>query len=481
MPPSPSWRRRLLRVISALTLVLVLTATVWWSLQRPSLVRVHPAHADTFRIAGVAVVDVEAGTSSGPMDVEVRGDRITGIWPSGTAPKAPATVLDGSGRWLVPGLIDMHCHVISDATPPWVERLPDPQLSFERLLYSGVTRVFDPGSAVPVIFDLRDELASGVRLGPALHAAGPVFTAVGGHPIPMVKLLAPPIIHELAIGVLTRQVNSPSAATAHVQELAPYQPDFVKMVVDRLPLDAPLLSDDLAKAIVDAARSEGLRTVAHIGTANDAVAAAEAGATAWIHGVYKEPLSLTSVEELAGYGIPMIPTMVVFRAYGEMARGEYPATSLELEVMSAADLASRADPSGRAKSTEDVLLYVEMLREQRQSALDNVARLHAAGVTILAGSDAQSGVITGPALHRELVLLHRAGLTPAEVLRAATLDSARFLANSADPPYGTVAVGKRADLLLVRANPLEDPAALSEIDEVFAAGRRILRTPWPQD
>jgi imidazolonepropionase-like amidohydrolase len=109
--------------------------------------------------------------------------------------------------------------------------------------------------------------------------------------------------------------------------------------------------------------------------------------------------------------------------------------------------------------------------------VDNVRRLHAAGVTILAGSDTQSGVFAGPGLHRELANLVRAGFTPAEAIRAATLDAARFIANSEAPDFGSVEVGRRADLLLVNGDPTLDVAALSAIRLVLLDGVPIERTP----
>jgi len=118
------------------------------------------------------------------------------------------------------------------------------------------------------------------------------------------------------------------------------------------------------------------------------------------------------------------------------------------------------------------------LNEQAVSARsENVRRLHAAGVTIFAGSDTQSGVFPGPGLHRELQNLARAGLTPIEVIRAATLGPARFLAQSDTPDWGNVAVGQRADLLLVEGDPTRDVAALSAIRAVLQDGVPIARTP----
>jgi imidazolonepropionase-like amidohydrolase len=86
-------------------------------------------------------------------------------------------------------------------------------------------------------------------------------------------------------------------------------------------------------------------------------------------------------------------------------------------------------------------------------------------------------VFPGPGLHRELANLVRAGLTPTEAIRAATLDAARFLTESDAPDFGNVAVGQRADLVLVDGDPTRDVAALAEIREVFLSGTPLVRTP----
>lgn len=121
--------------------------------------------------------------------------------------------------------------------------------------------------------------------------------------------------------------------------------------------------------------------------------------------------------------------------------------------------------------------FLKALRSQRQSWRDNVRRLHASGVTIFAGSDSQMGVFPGASLHRELRLLVEGGLTPAEVIRAATIDPARFLANGKEPDFGTVAQGKRADLLLVDGDPTRDLDAMDRIRLVMKRGVVLERLP----
>lgn len=450
-----------------------LGALLWTASAPPPLVRAGGPPGELL-IQDVAVVDVVGGLSLPGRDVWIDAGRIRSVEPHDPARSAPV-VLDGRGAALVPGLIDAHCHVLASPAPPSALALPDPPRNLQRLLYSGVTRVFDPGSAPEEIAELRDQVASGALLGPTIHAAGPLFTAPGGHPVPMVRELAPPGIADLMISVMTRQPTTTGEAREQVAALTPHGFGFVKLVVDQLPPSAARIQEDVARAIIDEARAHELRPVAHVGTTADALDAAAWGAAAWMHGVYKERIPDAAVPQLAAAGIPMVPTMVVFRSYGDMGRGEFPATELERAVMPADQLDPRGDPALAAEAPPELRAFTELLYEQRQHALDNVGRLHAAGVPILAGSDAQGGVVHGPSLHRELSLLEQAGLSPAEVLRAATLHSAQFLAGSDEPDFGVVAVGAQADLLLVEGNPLADVAALAEIRAVVVQGRVLER------
>jgi imidazolonepropionase-like amidohydrolase len=135
------------------------------------------------------------------------------------------------------------------------------------------------------------------------------------------------------------------------------------------------------------------------------------------------------------------------------------------------------NPPDESVASEGFRDYLESLHPLRPAWRDNVRRLREAGVTILAGSDAQMGVFPGPGLHRELQLLTEAGLTPAETIRAATLDAARFLDETDDPDFGVVTPGKRADLLLVDGDPTADLDALSDIRAVIKNGIPLERTP----
>ena len=447
--------------------------------EAPDLVRVPPAAPGAVLIRDVAVLDVATGERSAGRDVLLRDGRIAAITATGTAAADGAEAIDGKGATLLPGLIDMHGHVGNDAAPSWLRRMPDPERNLRAYLYCGVTTVLDPAGMAPQAFELRDRVASGEIAGPRTYQAGPMITAPGGHPVAILENLVPWWLNWYLIGHFTRQVGTPEEARAAVREIAGLKADVIKLSVDSIPDEVPRLSDDAVVAAADEARKQGLRAVAHIGTFADAVATGDARVALWVHGVYKERLTDEQVARLAAYRIPMVPTTGVFESYALLGQGPRAPTPLERETVAPDVLAAFDDPP-QTKASEYFRPHVEKLRRMRPAWRDNVRRLKAAGVTILAGSDTQMGVFPGPGLHRELALLVESGLTPAEAIRAATLDAARFLADGREPEVGLVAEGRRADLLLVEGDPAADLSALGRIRAVIRNGVPLERRPIGQ-
>src|SRR5262245_27385687 len=442
----------------------------------PSL-RVAPASPkpSTVWIADVAVLDVVKGERTRARDVLVANGRIAAITPAGRAAPPPGAVrMSGTGATLVPGLVDMHGHVYANSNPIWVGGLPEPEANLRSYLYSGVTTAVDPGDNSSDAFERRARVASGELVGPHIFTAGPIHTAPEGHPIALVRAFAPWWIGWYLAPRVAVAVDSVEEANAAIDRLAEHHPDAVKIVIDEIPLGAPRMRPEVARALVDRARSHGLRTVAHIGTTRDAIIAAESGVAMWVHGVYKDRIPDSDLAVRGGYHIPMVATIEVFDSYARLRMGPREPTALERETVPAAVLDAFAVPEGFDTGT--LTSWQDLNAKAMPDRTENVRRLHAAGVEIFAGSDTQSGVFPGPGLHRELANLARAGLTPIEVIRAATIGPARFLARTDAPDWGNVAVGQRADLLLVAGDPTRDVAALSAIRAVVLDGVPIERT-----
>jgi enamidase len=380
----------------------------------------------------------------------------------------------------MPGLVDVHGHTGGNSAPPWssAPRFPDPERNLQSYLYAGVTTVLDPGDITPDVFERRDAVAAGELLGPRMFAAGPMFTVPGGHPVGAMHELVPWWIRWYDQPRMIREVASADAARAAVDALLPSKPDVVKVMVDAVPLAAPVIGAEILRAIVAEAKEHGVRTVAHIGTVADALEAADAGVAAWMHGVYKERIPDELIPRFKAAGIPYVATSFVFDDYADIWEGKRESTQLERETVASDVLASFATIP-RETQPAPFQEFFALLPATREARCDNVRRLNAAGVRILAGADAQLGVFPGPALHREIATLIRCGLTPEKALEAATSAAASFVANDPEPDFGLARVGKRADLILVGGNPLIEPAALDDIRMVMKDGVVLERHPIP--
>jgi enamidase len=445
----------------------------------PLVTRPAVSHPRT-RISRAFVWDGRSDRIFPPKDVIVENGRITAMLAPGLPPAEGELVIDGVGQILMPGLVDVHGHTGGNSAPSWsgASRFPDPERNLQSYLYAGVTTVLDPGDVTPDVFERRDAVAAGELLGPRMFAAGPMFTVPGGHPVGAMHELVPWWIRWYVQPRMIREVASAEAARAAVEALLPFKPDVIKVMVDAVPLAAPVIGPEVLRALVDQAKQHGIRTVAHIGTVADALEAADAGVAAWMHGVYKERIPDELIPRFKAAGIPYVATSFVFDDYADIWEGKRESTQLERETVAPEVLASFA-AIPRARQPAAFQEFFALLPATREARCDNVRRLNAAGVRILAGADAQLGVFPGPALHREIAILIRCGLTPRQALEAATSAAASFVANDSEPDFGLARIGKRADLILVGGNPLIEPTALDDIRMVMKDGVVLERHPLP--
>lgn len=471
---SPPIRRLLSAKIRSRLLAFTLLATpiaLACAPDGPGLVERPAVIPDAVLIRHVDVLDVAAGRIAPDRDVLLKGERIAALGLGGElSSPGPTLEIDGRGATLVPGLIDSHGHVGLDSGPSWELAIPDVDAILRAYLYAGVTTVLDPGDSSPEAVARRDEISRGERLGPTIYTAGRLVTAPGGHPIALLEATLPWWLRWWAVPRVADAIATPAEARALVEARAGEGVDFLKLVVDRIPESAPRMDVATLDAAVAAAHQLELRAVAHIGDVRDALETGRAGVDAWMHVIYKERIPDELIGTLAGFGIPMVPTLVVWHSYADLLPGPRPSTKLERETVPADVLASFDHPPADGALIQAFGPYLALLERSEPAWAENVQRLHGAGVTMLAGSDTQPGVFPGAGLHREIAFLHAAGLTRAEAIRAATLAPARFLANSDDPDFGEIAIGKRADLVLVEGNPLASLDALADIRAVILRG-----------
>ncbi len=433
----------------------------------------------TFVVRNVRVFDAPgARLLEGLRDVVVRNGVVSAVAAPGVA--ADGTVVDGHGGTLLPGLVDVHTHTGGPSGPPWNSEIPDSDENLTAFLYAGVTTVLDAGAMTPAIFQTRDAIRAGTTLGPHLYAAGPIVTAPNGHPAALLRLSLPWFLRWYLVPRFTREVATPDDARAAITALLPEHPDVVKIAVDRIPLDAPRLAPDTIAAIVATAHAGGVRTVAHIGRSEDALAAVQNGVDALLHGVYLEEISDEAVAAIAAKHVPVAVTISVFDATERFSWDHAPdLLPIEREI-GRPDTVASLFPIPDAQRTGPIAEFVREVAAAHAARRTNVGKMRAAGITILAGSDAPNvGHFPGAGLHVELRKLVEAGMTPGEALRAATLENAQFLAGP-QATFGQIAPGKRADLVLVDGDPTADIAAVDRIAQVFLEGVALERHGRPK-
>ena len=389
--------------------------------------------------------------------VLVRGDRIEYVGPTAGLPASPgARMLDGTGRFLIPGLIDMHTHVSKTRGS-----------SLSLLVAHGVTTVRDLGGDHEELLAWRREIDSGKRIGPRLLIAGPYLesarNAARQHATPASEMVEP--VERTRLGVA-----SPADAARLVAAIAARGVDHLKIrtTTDR----------ETYLAIGAAAKRHGLALAGHVQpyAMDDLLDSGQAS----IEHAFYPPLDerpgfdrRAFFNRLAASSVAMVPTLVVLENIGTPDDDALKRRVAEVEKP--ADGKRRLSAFLRAD-------WREQLAEQDASRRPVYGRLHeatrrdlremrAAGVRILAGTDiGVLNVVPGQSLHEELALLVRdAGLTPLEALRAATRDAAVFLRRGSE--IGTIAVGGRADLVLLDANPLSAITGVSQIGAVVLRGR----------
>jgi imidazolonepropionase-like amidohydrolase len=416
-----------------------------------------------FDASGAALLD-------GPRDVVVRDGKIAAIAAS------PATItglpdVDGAGGTLLPGLVDVHAHTGSSAEPPGHFALPDVDANLAAYLYAGVTTVLDLGGLSPEVFRTRTAIASGKQLGPHLYAAGPIFTAVGGHPVEMLRPNLPWFLRWYVIPKAARQIASPATAADEVRALLPEHPDVLKIVVDAGAGDVPRLDAATYAALTAAGHAAGVRSITHVTAAADAELAIANGTDALAHMPALDEVDDALAARIAAKRVPVVVTLAIWNLIDGSERAAADYLPLEREIAGPELMTRLTAP--RPPPTP----FQRGVAQNRDGRRRSFAALRRAGVTILAGSDAcNPWDVPGAGLHLELAQLVDAGMTPAEALKAATADNARFLAGP-DADFGAIAVGKRADLVLVSGDPTVRIADLGNIRAVILDGALLRRNP----
>ena len=411
--------------------------------------------------------------------VLVEGDRIIAVGParSVTIPEN-ATIIDGEGAYLMPGLADMHMHTNQD----WdADAWPVSPLTL--YLANGVTTIRDfgpSGKDLTYVLEWRDQIKAGTRIGPTIYATGKILFAsplsdprglvrenhqLGFDFLKLYSYLSPEDAREALIAAKELEMYS----AGHV----PYAVGLENILAAGM--DEIAHVEELLFAFIEYDRKQQLAPDAWLSyLINSAMGqfdlASGFNETEFAH-LHAETMQHI-LKELRTYGTPICTTMVVddviqhklFELDAFLARPEIgfiPSAYLDLLRL------GKEKHQLQFSGIEDLAVY--------KYSIDRwvLTELHQAGVPLLLGTDSGiMAVVPGFSIHDELRILVENGFSPYEAISAGTVNAAEVIeAMVGEGDFGTIEVGKRADLILVNSNPLQDIASIQDILGVMAAGR----------
>ena len=393
------------------------------------------AGAQTTTIDNVTIVDVTNGRLQQRKTIVVEGNRIARIENATAATHAAAT-LDGTGMFVIPGLWDMHVHAYF--TNDTARFHSTSEVMFPLFIVNGVTSVRDLGSNLDATLAARDSVAAHQLIGPRMMVSGPMIDG-------------PTTRYAAAIKVATGD-----EARAAVRMLKSRGVDMIKT--------QSLIPRDAYFALADEAAKIGIPFEGHVPNAITGMEAVAANQRSFEHLLGVRDTALTLIAELARKHVWQCPTVV--NSVGTAADfTNDPGVPFWLKQ---AVEAWRKTAATRASDSDSAAHAAE---ERATRRLGLIKTMYDAKIPFLAGTDAPQGydLVPGASLHRELQLFVRAGLTPLQALQTATLNPAVYFGKTAE--WGTIAPGKTADLVVLRANPLIDIGNTRSVAAVVADGR----------
>lgn len=426
-------------------------------------------------LQNVSVIDTATGTLQPDMAVELRGDRIQAVVPAaGYKPPEGARIVAAEGRYLLPGFVEMHAHVLLH---PWDEAggiLPrydrGTVLEILRLMLAhGITTVRDPGSETEAAITLRNMIAAGKVIGPTLRTAGRILNPSNFNPEPFA-----PVQDEKAVRDEIRW--QAAAGVDFIKVYASMRPELMKIAIDEAHAHGLPVIGHLHRTTWTQAAELGIDAVTHAAPwSPEYLSEADRagydqslfGRAYWIgHLDLSSPAVTGMADALAKHEVSVDPTLIAMHTkfFGNDPRWlQHPQLGLVPELL------RKGWPKGSFTSSWTAEQYRQS-QAQWPKMLALTKLLHDRGALLTVGTDTPTPwIIPGVSFHEELGLLRDAGIPAKDVLRMATLNGARAL--RMESSIGAIKPGMRADLVLLRANPLERIENTRDIEMVIQGGR----------
>ncbi|MFN2530901.1 MAG: amidohydrolase family protein [Pyrinomonadaceae bacterium] len=411
------------------------------------------------------------GTGRNPLrkgSILIKEGRFAEITDGEGAFPPDAAVVDANGKTIIPGLIDMHSHLLSggfdsitdviDAFDPATQKR-----ALKQMLYWGVTATYSPVQPVASGLQLRAQLAQGDVPGPRLFISGPGFTAPNGWAgsfLPLARMEPKNLLE----------------AEQQVTQLAEAGVDILKIYYDTQccaflsPL--PQLETPIMERIIATAHQNNLKVMVHAYDNRYHIDALRAGVDILAHSAVTTLVDNEYLDLASKAGALYLATLSVYHdAFDEESLRRF----IDQDFVQASVPRQTLDTLAAAGPLDEFLKITKKsyIKDQLPTIQANLKRVSDSGIPVGVGPDTGvMGAFPGISVHREMELMVQAGLSPTAVLTAATRTAAEYLGEQS---LGTIEQGKIADLVIINGNPLEDIRNTRNIEMVIKEGRVVNR------
>ncbi|MBP6431037.1 MAG: amidohydrolase family protein [Ferruginibacter sp.] len=427
------------------------------------------------------IVNTTTGKLQPSMTMVIEGSNITRVVNSNAKIKIPdsATIIDGTGKYIMPGMIDGHIHFFQSGglyTRPdainlgkfysyekdqlWIKDNLDDLM--RRYLACGVTSVIDVGGPFSN-YDIKNKLKDNSN-APNAYVTGPLIST---YQPPNLDKKDPPII----------KVNTEEEAKELVRKQLPYKPDFIKIWYIVLPGQDATKTLPIVKAVIDESHKNNIKVAVHATEYETATLAVNAGCDILVHSIDDKIADADFLKLLKEKNITYIPTTIVASKYNEVFTQQHRLTAHDFTYANPFMLGTVFDLQHLPNSGLDYRKLrnrIKIPNKEDSTILQNLKLVSDAGINVATGTDAGNiGTQHGSSFYIELLAMKQAGMNNQQILKAATINAAKGFGKDAE--VGSIEKGKLANFLVLNENPFEKLNAINNAEYIINRGKWIKR------